>query len=157
MGSTSLVFCAYFNGGTLRTIWGRVMSRKGLNNSLFYFSRKGNIRKNEKNKDCDESKVQNSITLGGTSRVVLELKPFGISIRGLIGANHGLDVVPTKWAEALLSRLLGHFKKRKKSHAVTGKTSRQFFKKAEEKPLKTREYANCMQLFHLLKQMLPPN
>ena len=63
------------------------MSRKGLNNSLFYFSRKGNIRKNEKNKDCDESKVQNSITLGGTSRVVLELNPFGISIRGSIGSE----------------------------------------------------------------------
>ena len=60
------------------------MSRKGLNNSLFYFSRKGNIRKNEKNKDCDESKVQNSSALGATSRVVLELKPFGILIRGPI-------------------------------------------------------------------------
>ena len=60
---------------------------KGKITGFFNFWRKGNIRKNEKNKDCDESKVQNSITLGGTSRVVLELNPFGISIRGSIGSE----------------------------------------------------------------------
>ena len=31
--------------------------------------------------------IRNSRALGGTSRVVLELKPFGISIRGLIGSK----------------------------------------------------------------------
>ena len=31
--------------------------------------------------------IRNSRALGATSRVVLELKPFGISIRGLIGSK----------------------------------------------------------------------
>ena len=35
----------------------------------------------EKNKDFHESKIQDSRALGATSRVVLELKSFGILIR----------------------------------------------------------------------------
>ena len=34
-----------------------------------------------------EFEIRNSRALGATSRVVLELKPFGISIRGLIGSE----------------------------------------------------------------------
>ena len=40
-----------------------------------------------KKNNCHTFKIRNSRALGGTSRVVLELKPFGISIRGLIGSE----------------------------------------------------------------------
>ena len=40
-----------------------------------------------KKNNCHTFKIRNSRALGGTSRVVLELKPFGISIRGLIGSK----------------------------------------------------------------------
>ena len=58
--------------------------KKGETTPFFNFLRKGNKRINEKNKDFHESKIQDSRSLGGTSRVVLELKPFGILIRGPI-------------------------------------------------------------------------
>ena len=41
----------------------------------------------QKKNNCHTFKIRNSRALGGTSRVVLELKPFGISIRGLIGSE----------------------------------------------------------------------
>ena len=37
-----------------------------------------------KKNNCHTFKIRNSRALGGTSRVVLELKPFGILIRGPI-------------------------------------------------------------------------
>ena len=40
-----------------------------------------------KKTNCHTFKIRNSRALGGTSRVVLELKPFGISIRRLIGSE----------------------------------------------------------------------
>ena len=57
---------------------------QGETTPFFDFSQKGNKRNNEKNKDFHESKAQDSRALWATSRVVLELKPFGILIRGPI-------------------------------------------------------------------------
>ena len=63
------------------------MSRKVKQRLLSIFCEKATNESMKKNKDFHESKIQDSRSLGGTSRVVLELKPFGISIRGLIGSK----------------------------------------------------------------------
>ena len=46
--------------------------------ALFEITKKNNLHAFE---------IRNSRAFGATSRVILELKPFGISIRGLIGSE----------------------------------------------------------------------
>ena len=63
----------------------------------------------EKNKDFHESKIRDSRALGATSRVVLELKPFGILIRGPIvsepwvgrntGKMSGNSIIAALWED----------------------------------------------------------
>ena len=53
---------------------------------VFIFWQNGVIQ-NYKKTNCHTFKIRNSRALGGTSRVVLELKPFGISIRGTNGSQ----------------------------------------------------------------------
>ena len=60
------------------------MSRKVKQRLFSIFCEKATNESMKKNKDFHESKIQDSRSLGGTSRVVLELKPFGILIRGPI-------------------------------------------------------------------------
>ena len=60
------------------------MSRKVKQRLLSIFCEKATNESMKKNKDFHESKAQDSRALWATSRVVLELKPFGILIRGPI-------------------------------------------------------------------------
>ena len=46
--------------------------------ALFEITKKNNLH---------AFKIRNSRAFGATSRVILELKPFGISIRGIIGSE----------------------------------------------------------------------
>ena len=65
-----------------------LLCQERWNNAFFqFFAKRQQTNQWKKTKIFHESKIQDSRSLGGTSRVVLELKPFGISIRGLIGSE----------------------------------------------------------------------
>ena len=59
------------------------MVKLGVFKQPFHFLRNGHSQNNKKK----TTRFENSRALGGTSRVILELNPFGISIRGSNGSE----------------------------------------------------------------------
>ena len=63
------------------------MVKLGVFKQPFHFLRNGHSQNNKKKTIDMSPRFENSRALGGTSRVILELNPFGISIRGSNGSE----------------------------------------------------------------------